>query len=484
MPLVPDSPRPDPYDDLPYTEHAYAESHPDRLAVVARLAKWPPPEVTTARVLELGCGRGGNLLPMAAALPEARLVGVDRSPRQVEHARTVAAAAGLSNVVFDTARFEEPRPQGPPDGTFDYVIAHGVCSWVAPSARRALLRAIADALAPGGLAYMSFNALPGWYDRMAARDWLRTMGNARDLGNSLEWLREQVSPELADYRRRLDAVARRLAETDAAYATHEYLAAEHHPQLVSATLAEAAASGLSYLGDAIFSETALELLPDAVRARARTLDVASTQQLVDFVRNTAFRRAIFVRADEARARGWMWPHDANIGALDSLRVASRLRPHGSPAPNAFAERFDGADVSVHVEDPAARAALRELARVAPRSIPFPELGKLAGAGPARQELFDLWLATGAVDLHTYEPPLADGSNAMPIGCPVARYHAIHGGPITNRWHQEVRLDPPLRDLLALLDGTRGKVDLERGAHGTLHVRAGLAALAAAALLVG
>ena len=76
----------DAYDDVPYTDHAYAESHPDRLAVVARLSGWDAAHPTTARVLELGCARGGNLLPMAAALPDATLVGVDRAQAQIDEA--------------------------------------------------------------------------------------------------------------------------------------------------------------------------------------------------------------------------------------------------------------------------------------------------------------------------------------------------------------------------------------------------------------
>ena len=73
----------------------------------------------------------------------------------------------------------------------------------------------------------------------------------------------------------------------------------------------------------------------------------------------------------------------------------------------------------------------------------------------RGELFDLWLATGAVDLHAHEPSLGDATSSRPLACPVARWHATHGGPVTNRWHQEVRLDgAPLRAVLAVLDGTR------------------------------
>ncbi|HEY3819815.1 MAG TPA: class I SAM-dependent methyltransferase [Polyangiaceae bacterium] len=473
----------DPYDRLPYTDHAYAEAHPDRLATVARLCGWEAPGVGTARVLELGCGRGGNLLPMASALPDAVVTGVDRSRRQIDEARAIAATAGLKNTRFVEASFEELRDVGP----FDYVLAHGVASWVAPASRRALLATVAGALAPAGVAYVSFNVLPGWYERMAARDWWRFERGA-DARASIGWLRDHVSPEKADYRRRLDAVAARVSETDLAYFTHEYLADEHHPQLVGALLAEAADAGLAYLGDAIPAETAFELVDGEVLARARAMGVAEAQQLVDFVRNTAFRRALFVRADEAAARRWRWTAELDAERLEGLRLASRLRPAGEPAAGAHAERFDAGDVSVQVEDATARRALRELALAAPRSLPFPELARRVDTrdpGALRRELFDLWLATGALDLHVNEPDFTVAPGARPVACPVARWHAVHGGAVTNRWHHEVRLDDaPLRRVLGLLDGARALDDVATAAGCPVEVaRASVEALAAAALVV-
>jgi SAM-dependent methyltransferase len=409
---------------------------------------------------------------------------VDRSRRQIEEARAIGVATGVGNTRFVAASFEDLHGVA---GPFDYVVAHGVASWVPPASRRALLGAVAQALAPGGLAYVSFNVLPGWYDRMAARDWLR-FDRGKDASASIEWLRDRVSPENTDYRRRLEAVAGRVSATDPAYVTHEYLADEHHPQSVGALLAEAADAGLAYLGDAIPGETALELLDDEARGRARGVDAAGAQQLVDFVRNTAFRRALFVRADEAAARGWRWSPELKVEALEGLRLASRLRPHGEAAPGAAAERFDEADVSVQVDDATARRALRELAGVAPRSLPFPELARRAEATDAaalRRELFDLWLATGALDLHVHEPTLAVAPTERPVACPVARWHALHGGPLTNRWHQEVRLDDaPLRRVLGLLDGTRTVTEVATAAGCSAEVaRASVEALAAAALVV-
>jgi SAM-dependent methyltransferase len=376
----------DAYDALPYTDHAYAESHPDRLAVVARLSGWAPPALETARVLELGCGRGGNLLPMASSLPGATLVGIDASHRQIAEARRVASEAGVANVTFHAETFEQ-APAAVTPGGHDFVLCHGVYSWVPISTRRALLALIARALSPGGIAYVSFNTLPGWYERLAARDWLRFSGDP-DAGASLAWLTRHVSPsaELHTYRQSLDAVARRLRETDRAYAVHEYLAREHHPETVTAFLGEAEAAGLSYLGDAIPGHTALELLPEPVAERARSLDVIGAQQLVDYVRGASFRRALLVRAPGTGA--WQAPRSLQPSALESLRIASRLRSDG-PVTTAGPELFTSEGGAVHVTDPATRHALRALARVAPRSLRYADLVDLvsasAGPSPDRRE---------------------------------------------------------------------------------------------------
>jgi SAM-dependent methyltransferase len=444
----------DPYDRVPYSDHAYAESHPDRMAAVARLTGWEPPSLDAPRVLELGCARGGNLLPMAVSLPRATLVGIDRSARQIDEAREVAAAAGLSNVTFHAASFEDAKPGG---GAFDYVVAHGVYSWVPPAARRRLLERIAGWLAPNGVAYVSLNVLPGWYDRMAARDVLRfaeaALGRTPEEARAnLAWVAARVSPEQRPYAQRLLAVSKRLEGAHPSYVVHEYLEPDHHPVHVSTFLDEAEAAGLAYLGDAIAQDVALELLDDEARARALSLDVRRAQQLIDFVRNTPFRRAILVRAGQGKA----WRATLDAGALASLRIASRLRPSAKDP-----SMFETMTESVQVPE-AARGALVALAAAAPRALTLAELGAAAGSDVAR-ELFDLWLSTSGLDLHAFEPPLAPASaSERPTASPLARYHAARNGPLTNLWHQEVMApEDVVRFVLSRLDGTRTREGVAR-----------------------
>src|SRR5262249_48550986 len=118
------------YEDVPYGNLAHPASHPDRLATVATLFGLTPPPVARCRVLELGCAAGGNLLPMALAFPDSTFVGVELSPRQVAEGRATAAALGLTNVEL---RAQDILDLPDSFGPFDYVIAHGVYSWVPPA---------------------------------------------------------------------------------------------------------------------------------------------------------------------------------------------------------------------------------------------------------------------------------------------------------------------------------------------------------------
>ena len=82
------------YDEIPYSNHPYLQTHPDRLAVIATLHGLEPPPPSHARVLEIGCGAGGNLLALAYAAPEVRAVGVDLAHTVIEGAKAAAARSG------------------------------------------------------------------------------------------------------------------------------------------------------------------------------------------------------------------------------------------------------------------------------------------------------------------------------------------------------------------------------------------------------
>src|SRR5690242_12916038 len=146
------------YDALPYGGGAHAVTRPDYIAAMARLHGLATPDVRHARILDIGCAMGGNLLAMAVAMPESTFVGIDLSPRQIDSARGAAYSLGLDNVRFEAMSVLDV---GEDLGRFDYIVCHGVYSWVPPAVQSAILDVCARNLDPDGLAYVSYNTYPG-----------------------------------------------------------------------------------------------------------------------------------------------------------------------------------------------------------------------------------------------------------------------------------------------------------------------------------
>src|SRR5262245_8757143 len=155
------------YDVVPYESNVFSQSHPDRLATIATLLGMRPAPVTDCRVLELGCASGGNVIPMAVSLPGSRFVGIDLSSRQIEMGRRTVESLALTNL--DLKQFDI-RNLTKDVGQFDYIICHGVFSWVPREVQDKILEVCAQNLSPRGVAYVSYNTYPGWHMRGLIRD--------------------------------------------------------------------------------------------------------------------------------------------------------------------------------------------------------------------------------------------------------------------------------------------------------------------------
>src|SRR5262249_7938955 len=155
------------YDEVPYGSNIFSYSHPDRLATVAALLGMKPPVVDASRVLELGCGTGANLIAMALTLPRSRLVGIDLSPRQIATGQEVVQAVGLANVELRALSLMDVDEQF---GQFDYILCHGVYSWVPEQVQDQILTICTRNLAPDGVTYVSYNTYPGWHMRGMVRE--------------------------------------------------------------------------------------------------------------------------------------------------------------------------------------------------------------------------------------------------------------------------------------------------------------------------
>jgi len=158
------------YDQVSYSHLPTTETHPDRMAVLARLRGLNPPPVDRARLLDLGANEGGCLIPTALSLPHAEFVGIDLAAGPVERGNRIIRDLGLANArLVQMDLLDMDASFGASLGQFDYVIAHGLYAWTPPAVRDKALAIASENLSANGIALVSYNTYPGGYVRKLLR---------------------------------------------------------------------------------------------------------------------------------------------------------------------------------------------------------------------------------------------------------------------------------------------------------------------------
>lgn len=455
---------PSPYDVVPYPGHPFAQTHPDRLATLGMLFGLEPPPPERCRVLELGCGDAGNLVPMALALPGARFVGVDAAAGAIARGRALVEALGLENVALDEGAIEEFEPS---EEGFDYVIAHGVYSWVTAAVRDRLLALCRSVLSERGVAYVSYNALPGGRMSEALRDMLVFHTAPLDKpGERTEQARELLRLLIAGWSEghEFGAIMRRhaerLLERSDETLFHDELAAVNEPVYFREFAAHAARHGLQYLAEADFFEMQTGVLPDEVAGELLAVeDPIRREQYLDFLKGRMFRQTLLCRAEVPLDRS---PRPL---VLEDLAVSSPARPTGDPD-CAGRVTFEGPTGSTITTDhPLVQPALERVGRSWPTAVWVRELIPWEAGEADRAAICGALLrcyAGNLVQLHTAPPDLATSIGERPEASPLARHQARSGQLVTNLRHTSVRIEDDLgRRLVVLLDGTRDRAQLLR-----------------------
>ncbi len=364
------------YDAVAYAAQANAQSHPTHLATVATLLGLSPPPVATARVLEVGCSDGANLLPMAAGLPNARFVGCDISGQAIALAKRGAQELGLANVTFlqrDLASLaDDPEP-------FDYVIAHGVYSWVPAPVRDALLALARRRLARNGVLFVSLNVYPGCFVRQATWGMLHHhVDGIADPKARLDQARAFAAllAEGGVAQTETDGLLRqelqKLAnQTDSAL-FHDDLAVPNEPVWFHEFAAHLARHDLAFAGEAKLSMMTAAGLTPRMQQFVAGMDRLQREQYLDFARLRRFRQALACHAD---------------APTSGLGAAERAAPmHAAATMVLVRAAAEGrAFANAPGDDPNARAMhhlLRWLVAQAPRVVPVAEAAeRLAADAP-------------------------------------------------------------------------------------------------------
>lgn len=450
------------YDALPYRSQPYALSRPEHLSIVALLRGVTAPDLATARVLEIGCAQGNNLAPLAYAYPNGSFLGIDSSERQIAAAQELATAIGLGNCEFRVQDFRN----GDALDEFDYIICHGVYSWVSHDAQQQLLSLCHKALAPEGVVYISYNTNPGWHVRSVVRDALLFHTAAiEEPERRIDEARE-FAEFIAENMRGLDLQNTSLAQDEFSkaarlpgwYLLHDLLEGVNDPVYLHDFLGAASGAGLMYLAD---SELALMAASEfSAEARKKLYKLARTpedlEQYLDILRLRTFRRSLLIHQGREIKQG------LEFTVLCEMYLRSNCEPgppseHGRPV-----KSLNGADVVIG-EGPLA-AALALLSERYPETVSFAELSASLDPAPQADELCQHLLQgyfKELVELYRTELPVTREPEALPRATTVARVQAKRGSEVVNLCHELVELDSFSRQVVPLCDGSRSAAEIAR-----------------------
>lgn len=465
------------YDAVPYIGGTFQESHPEHLAALGRLFGLDAPDPAKARILEIGCAHGANLLGIARAYPEAEILGIDASEVQVQAGQETIRALGLNNLEL---RFQSITDLD--EGPWDYILCHGVYSWVPAEVQQAILDVIAKHLSPNGVAYVSYNVLPGWHGRMHVRDLMLfhaalfetpedQIGQARAI---LGMLTRAVGEKEGGgaYGEATRSLFSSLGSQYDSYLFHEYLSPHNEPIYFQEFARRLEAAGLQYMGDGEFSSMLVSNFPPAIAEEVAVVaqDLIRTEQYMDFLRNRGFRKSLISRKEPELDRSLTWKD------LVGLRVRALFKPDADAEPWDLHDDSMGAwirnGVPLKVAEPLVKAMLHTLEQARPGCMALDELVTAAQALlPERadtehdtEEVATNLLACFAKDLiqvRIHPVPWACAVSETPEAWVHARGQAQEGHVVTSLMHTSVRLEDFDRVLLPLLDGTR---DLHALAH--------------------
>jgi methyltransferase-like protein/trans-aconitate methyltransferase len=513
-----------PYDEVLYPAAVFPLTHPNRLATVAYLRGVNPAPASHCRVFELGCGVGSNLTPMACHLPESEFIGIDLARRPIASGKSFINELGLQNIQLHAMDIRDASRAR--FGTFDYMIAHGVYSWVAQPVRERILAICSEMLNPHGVAYISYNAYPGNHLRDLVRTMMRfhtspikdfseKVGQARGIVKFVAESATKPDYYVAAVRAQFDRISKYADEGF----FHDDLSDINQSFYFYEFSSDAERHGLQFVGEAGTNVLQPDRFTNQVMDRMAELQAAPEvvrEQYKDFIRGTAFRQTLLCHEELNLAPDILIDRIPKLYVSCDAKLQKTEGDSGSKTTRFV--RHDGSELET--AHPLIVEALSILSSNWPCEIHFERLlNEASGKATGVEENDKSWTLaealsrayrTGFLHLHVAPHRLTNAVSRYPAVSKLVRVQLASGETVTNQLHVAMKFRDRLsRRLVELLDGTRDQealthelVEFVRNGHAELidngvpvrdlnaveailkrRVREGLVSLAQEAMLV-
>ena len=460
-----------PYDRIPYLGRSHQQTHIEKIACIPFLFDIPFPDIHKARVLELGCGDGSNLINMAYTLPNATFIGIDGSLVQIERGLESIALADLNNIMLFHADLMEIEQSL---GSFDYIICHGVYSWVPPQIREHILSLCAQLLSPEGIAYISYNALPGWRMFGMVRDMMRY--HVRNIPEDhkkveqsiamLQFVGQHIVDPLDPYGAFVRETMNQLTHSSSEYIFHEYLEEFNQALYFHEFVESLTPHKLQYLGDTDFNTMNNLHFPEQTQDILNDIsgNIYELEQYMDFLRNRRFRCDLIVHDNRELEREVTL--DPFTKGFFTLSIFHSHEENISPE-EIVQDILDNTYIESQnksiAEIPIFTHSIRSLFEAWPHYLSFQQLCTIVEtkcAFPLQEQeqveiagLLQTLLLRNTIELHLYQPTIAISITQTPCVSPVARAQIRYQNSISNQHHTMLGLkDPWMSTLLPFIDG--------------------------------
>jgi methyltransferase-like protein/ubiquinone/menaquinone biosynthesis C-methylase UbiE len=299
------------YDEHTYDSYSYGQTCIDYLCAVAKFHGLDAVNPHNSKVLEIGCAMGGNIIGQAINHPNSQFIGIDLSSEQIAIGKRAINGIGCKNIELIEMDICNLISEFSGKIEFDYIICHGIYSWVPDFVRSAILQSCKELLSPNGVAFISYNCYPGWKYVEPLRDFMRfcavkSSGNVADLESGLNAIKFQkafyakYSPNetSATHIKNLNSeYIKHIQNYPKSYVAHEYMEICNQPFYFLDFAADANDHGLCYVADATYHFDASFLPEGAISQYFRLSfdDYISANQAYDFLYSIRFRSSILTK---------------------------------------------------------------------------------------------------------------------------------------------------------------------------------------------